>query len=371
MNTTVRIFRPDASGRFLSRINRFVVRILLDEGGPVDAHAPNPGRLQELYIPGNPVLLERSHRPGRKLPWTLAAIRHRESWVPMVSAAANRIAGELLLPDIALGRLGPAARLRAEVPRGTRRFDFLAESSPTGDDDGGEGFFVEVKSCSLVEEGLGLFPDAPSIRASEHVNELASIARAASGGAGPAAMILFVVNHSAPRYLAPNYHNDPRFARELAAARTAGAEVLARTVTCGADGWARPAGGDPEVLTDAAVGIIEADTGIILRFSPAAGGSGWEAEVTEVPGNFDAAVAEAARQAGSAKNVIPVRCLRSGDAAESFARLLGGMRGNFPGPPLEDRTFNEGLFSLRHRISLEDLLGAPNQEISRGSENQR
>ena len=35
-----------------------------------------------------------------------------------------------------------------------------------------EKMLVEVKGCTLVEDGLALFPDAPTLRGKRHVEEL-------------------------------------------------------------------------------------------------------------------------------------------------------------------------------------------------------
>ena len=52
-------------GRFIRRLNRFIVECSLD-GEIVRAHLPNPGRLWELLLPGRIVsLVSNGPRPGR------------------------------------------------------------------------------------------------------------------------------------------------------------------------------------------------------------------------------------------------------------------------------------------------------------------
>jgi hypothetical protein len=73
----------------------------------------------------------------------------------------------------------------------------------------GEGeTLVEVKSCSLVEYGVAMFPDAQSERASRH---LAALAAAKEEG-----LVVFVVTHGRPELFCPNLHSDPDFAEALA-----------------------------------------------------------------------------------------------------------------------------------------------------------
>ena len=149
MSASIRMFTPSAKGVFIARPNRFVATVRAGEE-IVQAHCPNPGRMGEILVPGREVFLEYSSSPKRKLRYTLAAARHGDGIVPLVSARANLAARELVLP-----RLFPDARdIRAEVKEGGSRFDFLVINKR-------ERIWVEVKNCSLIEGETGLFPDAP------------------------------------------------------------------------------------------------------------------------------------------------------------------------------------------------------------------
>jgi sugar fermentation stimulation protein A len=358
----INIFRPDASGRFLCRKNRFVVSVRLDSGEITDAHAPNPGRLQELYLPDNPVILEASDRPGRKLKYTLVAIRHRDRWVPMVSASANRIAGASILPEW----FSTAASIRPEVSIGRHRFDFLIrrniEQGSTGPPE--NDVYVEVKSCSLVESNLGLFPDAPSARAVAHLAELSALARAGD----VRAMILFVINHGDPGFLAPNYHNDPDFARALIAAGNAGVRIRAANVTCDAAGNIRRSGtgtSGPRILTDGIERIISADSGWLLSFEKQ--DARWRCRLSFCENGFESARRSLRRRVASEKHIIPLRTRIAEEFARRLREGLEAMEGivaagksepewMFDRFPLEHREFNRLLFDLRHELTLEELL---------------
>ena len=99
--------------------NRFIVHVQLPEG-PVRAHCPNPGRLIELMNPGRKMILEKSRDSSRKTAWTLVAAEYRGETVPLFSAKANEVAGELIIP-----RLFPEAReIKAEYKWGHSRFDW-------------------------------------------------------------------------------------------------------------------------------------------------------------------------------------------------------------------------------------------------------
>ncbi len=67
-----------------------------------------------------------------------------------------------------------------------------------------------MKSCSLVERGVAIFPDAPSSRALRHLEELAALSRE-----GWTCHVLFLIQHGNPRVFVPNLHTDPSFAAAL------------------------------------------------------------------------------------------------------------------------------------------------------------
>ena len=196
-------FRPDERGTYLDRPNRFTARVLIG-GEVVCVHCPNPGRLTELLFPGDPVLLERA-ATERKLALTLVAVERPgndgSTTIPLVSVRANPAVGGLVLP-----LLFPDARtVKPEFSLGGSRFDWYVEDSRGR-------HLIEVKACSEVEYGTALFPDAPSLRATRHLEELARW-----GDEGYVPHVVFAVVHGRPSHWSPNVHTDPAFARTLAA----------------------------------------------------------------------------------------------------------------------------------------------------------
>lgn len=202
----MRVFSPDLRGTFVSRPNRFVV-IADTLSGRIRAHCPNPGRMQELLLPGKRLLFENTRSADRKTAFGLVAAEHNGSIVPLHTARTNDIARAFMIP-----RLFPQATgVRAEVPFGGSRFDFAVEEQ-------GGTQLVEVKSCSLCESGIAMFPDAPTQRGVKHLREMAGLVergsyrgRRISGGT-----VIFVIGSPAPAAFVPNIHTDPVFARTLA-----------------------------------------------------------------------------------------------------------------------------------------------------------
>ena len=116
--------------------------------------------------------------------------------------------------------------VRAEFPLGRSRFDFLLSSSD------GRQMVVEVKSVTLVEEGIGLFPDAVTERGARHVRELTEIA----GRSNWEAAVLFVLQRSDARGIRAARSIDPKFADALGDAKRAGVQVLGRRCKVSPDG---------------------------------------------------------------------------------------------------------------------------------------
>lgn len=93
--------------------------------------------------------------------------------------------------------------------------------------DDGSLTWIEVKSATLVEEGVARFPDAPTARGARHVAELTALVR---GGLGRA-VILFVVQRADAVRLEPHWVRDPVFAAALVDAEAAGVRLCAFTCT--------------------------------------------------------------------------------------------------------------------------------------------
>lgn len=202
----IRLFYNHREAFFVRRPNRFLIIARSLEGEEIPCHCPNPGRLLEFVIPGSRLILEhrgegdRSKNPKAKTQWTTVGVYYRNAVVPLFSARANGVTEVSVLP-----RLFPQAQeIRPEYTLGHSRFDFFVIDAH------GQRHLVEVKACSLVENGVAMFPDAPSDRASKHLEELAALT-----DSGYRCHIVFMIVHGNPRFFMPNPHTDPLFASTL------------------------------------------------------------------------------------------------------------------------------------------------------------
>jgi len=180
----------------------------------------DPGRIRELLIHGAPLRL----RPApcgaaRSTRYSVALVRSCQpprAWVSLDTTLPNQLAEDLLTRGFVV-RVGKGWTIQREFRHGRSRFDFRLHLL------GGAEILVEVKSVTLVVEGVACFPDAPTTRGTRHLRELESYAR--SGGR---ALLLFIVQREDARAVAPNHETDPAFTHALVSASRAG--VLLRAV---------------------------------------------------------------------------------------------------------------------------------------------
>ena len=86
---------------------------------------------------------------------------------------------------------------------------------------GEEKYLLEVKGCTLEVDGIGYFPDAPTLRGVKHLHELEKAAQQ-----GYHCAVGFVIQMEGVAEVRPNTATHPQFAEALAQARTAGVKVL-------------------------------------------------------------------------------------------------------------------------------------------------
>ena len=200
-------------GIFLDRPNRYLAHVEI-EGREIKAHVPDPGRLPGLMIPGRQVRLVYNPGPKRKTDYSLVLVRHVDIWVSVYPAFANKVV-ENELAKGSLSCLNGFESFNREVKCGESRFDFQLEFLDVK-------AFVEVKSVSLVEGGVGKFPDAPTQRGVKHLKELIALRRK-----GFRAAVLFVSQRSDARSIISNDQIDPLFGEWLRKAHLASVELYA------------------------------------------------------------------------------------------------------------------------------------------------
>ena len=255
-------------GTFLQRPNRFIAHVLIS-GKEEVCHVKNTGRCRELLIPGCTVYCAVSDNPQRKTKYDLIAVekiiesqtifanagtpsqkikRSPETnstlLVNMDSQAPNAAVKEWL--QSGASPFGNIDYIKPEYKYGNSRFDFYLEcktetkrtgvssnstekteamQAPTEiETTRSRKIFLEVKGVTLEDNGVVLFPDAPTERGVKHVRELIRCHEE-----GFETYVLFVVQMERALYFTSNRKTHPQFADALCDAQNAGVQLLAYT----------------------------------------------------------------------------------------------------------------------------------------------
>ncbi|MFL0800773.1 MAG: DNA/RNA nuclease SfsA [Agarilytica sp.] len=202
--------------RFLRRYKRFLVDVELG-GERVTVHCPNTGSMTNCLVEGSDCWLMPSDNPKRKYRFGLELVTTTTGHIAGVNTLRANGLVEEALRDGVISELASFEEMRREVKINEKsRIDFQLTQ-------GDQQCFLEVKSVTLSFDGLqGLFPDTKSVRALKHVKELISLTQS-----GHKAALLFCVQHSGVRRVAPAVDIYPEYALALKAAQKAGVSIVA------------------------------------------------------------------------------------------------------------------------------------------------
>lgn len=205
------------TGNFISRPNRFIA-IAMIQGEFHNVHVKNTGRLGELLIPDAVIYLEdHEGRMGqRKLRYSLIAVEKDGKIINIDSQSPNKVATDALNTGrIHIPGMADLVEIKREKTFGDSRFDIYIK-----DKNGKEGF-IEVKGCTLAENKVAKFPDAPTSRGLKHVNELIK-----ASDMGYSATILFIIQMKGVNSFSPNRNTHPEFADALTIAEQHSVNIL-------------------------------------------------------------------------------------------------------------------------------------------------
>ena len=199
--------------RFIVRLNRFLALVDLN-GREVRVHVANSGRMRELLVPGNRVLINPRPGPHRKTGFDLTLVDLGSTLVSADARLPNALVAEALAEE-RLPEFRSYPRIQREVTFGESRLDLMLEGVPGR-------CYLETKSVTLVVDGVGLFPDAPTERGAKHVRSLVKAVEA-----GHRAAVVFVVLRDDAEAFATHDTADPIFGVGLRQGIAAGVEVFA------------------------------------------------------------------------------------------------------------------------------------------------
>lgn len=200
-------------GTLIIRENRFIAKVEI-EGVEERVHVPNTGRLPQILHEGVKVQLRKSDNPNRKTKYSLIAAKKGKSWVNIDSQLPNKLAFDSVSEGV-VTEFKNIDLLKREVTFGNSRFDLYYEK----DDRKG---FIEVKGVTFAEDGVGMFPDAPTTRGTKHIYELIKTVEE-----GYEASLLFIIMREDCTSFSPYTEMDQAFSDALKEAAEKGVNILA------------------------------------------------------------------------------------------------------------------------------------------------
>lgn len=213
------VWPPLIKGTLLKRYKRFLADVKLQDGTVVTAHCPNTGSMQGCSEPGRPVYLSSHDNPKRKLKYTWELIEMPTSLVGVNTLVPNRLVFESIKAGLVPELTGYETAAREVKINDHTRLDF-ALTRPDG-----QQCYGEIKNCTLVNDGVALFPDAVTSRGLKHLSELEALV-----DAGNRCVMVYFIQRMDAGVFRPADQIDPEYGRGLRRAVRRGVEMLAYDV---------------------------------------------------------------------------------------------------------------------------------------------
>ncbi|MGP7819104.1 DNA/RNA nuclease SfsA [Niallia sp. 01092] len=215
-SVSVKFPSPLTRMTFISRPNRFILHCYSQTTHSVEVvHLADPGRLKELLIEGVGIYVLPSTNPNRKTKWTAVLVEAKEGLVSINTTFPNMLVDKMVKQSI-IPELIDYKWIKSEYTYGHSRWDFLLEHY------NGTSLLLEVKSVTLAENGIGMFPDAITARGTKHVKEITKIAQEENIHTA----ILFIAQREDVERITSAPHIDKKFAEALIEAENAGVMLI-------------------------------------------------------------------------------------------------------------------------------------------------
>ena len=198
----------------LKRYQRFLADVQFADGQRITAHCPNTGSMLTCSTPGSRVYLSRSDNTARKYPYTLELVEENGTLIGINTSRTNSVVQEAIRNGV-IGELNKPTEIQKEVKTSDGcRLDLALHF-------GSSLTYVEIKSCTFVQNGIAMFPDAVTTRGHKHLLELADLVDRGHGGA-----VFFLVQRSDARHFRPASHIDPLYSATLKKVHERGVAIL-------------------------------------------------------------------------------------------------------------------------------------------------
>ena len=202
-------------GILVERYKRFMADVILDNNQRITAHCPNTGAMLGLSTPGLEVWVSRAKNAKRKLSYTLELVNDGTGLVGVNTHSANKIVYEAINNNKIVSLRGYKEIKREVVSGESSRIDIVLESPNL------QSCFVEVKSVTMCNKNLALFPDSVTARGAKHLRELSNQVQI-----GNRAVIFYLVQRDICDAFEVAGDIDAQYEEELTSAFKVGVEVL-------------------------------------------------------------------------------------------------------------------------------------------------
>lgn len=208
---------PLINGILIKRYKRFLADVELETGETVTAHCPNSGSMKGCAMPGSQVWLSRSNNPKRKLKYTWELIKVPGTMIGINTQVPNKLVKHAIENGM-IKELSGYDRVKAEVKTSAHtRLDLLLEKGRE------DKCYVEIKNCTLVENGIAMFPDAVTTRGQKHLDELEHLVSLGHRG-----VIFYLIQRMDALGFTPADMIDRVYAEKLKKAVENGVEIVIR-----------------------------------------------------------------------------------------------------------------------------------------------
>lgn len=207
---------PLTRGKLIKRYKRFLADIELETGETITAHCPNSGSMKGCANPGSPVWVSISDNPKRKYKYTWELVKVPETLIGINTLVPNKLVRYSIEAGL-IKKLSGFDRVTSEVKTSSHtRLDLLLENGAN------EKCYVEIKNCTLVEDGTAMFPDAVTTRGQKHLDELSFLV--SSGHRG---VIFYLIQRMDATVFKPADMIDKVYGEKLRTAKEQGVEIIA------------------------------------------------------------------------------------------------------------------------------------------------
>lgn len=192
-------FPPLESAQLVKRYKRFLADVITPAGKLLTIHYANTGAMTGCETPGYTIWYLTSNNIKRKYPhsWELTQTQTGD-WICFNTHRANDLISQFITEN-KIPELSDYDNISREVKYGDEnsRIDLLLKKKQQ------VNWYIEVKSVTLLENNIGYFPDAVTIRGQKHLRELSLIAER-----GERAVLFFAVLHTGIKKMSVASHID-------------------------------------------------------------------------------------------------------------------------------------------------------------------